>query len=85
MTGRDMKLPIDLALDSVRNQDTPASANFTEDLITLWRNVKEKLETDQWKNKVSIDKKRRKHNFNIGDKVLLSTSNLKLRDLSPKL
>lgn len=46
MTGRDMKLPIDLALESVRNSDIPASANFTEELITLWSSVKDKLEKD---------------------------------------
>ena len=46
MTGRDMKLPIDIALETVRNSDIPASASFAEELVTLWNSVKAKLEKD---------------------------------------
>lgn len=46
-----MKLPIDMALEGVRKSDIPASASFTEELITLWDGVKKKLEKDQYKNK----------------------------------
>ena len=35
ITGRDLKLLVDLALTEVHS-DVPASAPFAEDLITLW-------------------------------------------------
>ena len=56
-TGRDLHLSIDTVLSSGK---VPAATRFSEDLITLWRNCKAKLETVQQQDKRRADRARRK-------------------------
>ena len=77
--------PIDMIVES----KAPAADEFLNKMIRAISHAWENIIKSQMAMKIQADKHHRDHNFQIGDKVMLSTRNLKLPSmhsckLSPK-
>lgn len=81
-TGRDVLLPIDLA---VPKESVPASQNFAEGLATLWQSIRQKMTALHQQEKVVADRSRREAGITVGQQVMLSTKNLQLKSVSGKM
>ena len=76
-------------MDMITESKAPAADDFLKEMVTAISRARENIVKTQIAMKEQADKHRRDHSFKIGDKVLLSTKNLKLpsthsRKLSPK-
>ena len=84
--GIEPLTPLSLLSDSQRQkrqemmQATPAAFSFTERMQKALQVAKKWLEAAQQRDKRVADRKRRNVEYNIGDNVLLSSVNLKLKD-----
>ena len=75
-------LPVDHILAA---GEVPAANKLSEDLITLWRNCRQKLLKVQQQDKARADKARRESGISVGSLVLLSTRSLNLKRVAGKL
>src|SRR3954467_10010512 len=85
MYGMHPRKPIDLIAES----HAPAAEEFIKTMTATISKARENIARAQTAMKIQADKRRRDHNFQIGDKVMLNAKNLKLpsthsRKLSPK-
>jgi hypothetical protein len=85
MYGMHPRKPIDLTAES----RAPAADEFIKTMTSTIKMARENISKAQTAMKIQADKRRRDHDFHIGDKVMLNAKNLKLpsthsRKLSPK-
>ena len=85
MYGMHPRKPIDIIAES----KAPAAQEFIDQMTTAISTARERINRAQIAMKIQADKKHRDHQLKIGDKVMLSTKNLKLPlmhscKLSPK-
>ena len=73
---------MDLAL---LQESVPASLDFSEGLINLWKMTKLRMEELHQKEKRVADRSRRESGISVGQLVMLSTRNLQLKGESGKL
>jgi hypothetical protein len=82
--GRHPATPFDRALP--RESEVPAANQFLQNLADATSAAKDSLRAAQERQATYADRSRREHNFQVGDKVLLSTKNLRPpAGMSPKL
>lgn len=74
--GRRPRVPGDLALPS---SNVPAAQNFSDAMRQRMAHAKKCLRAAQDRQRVATDSCRRDSKFDVGDDVLLSTKNIKLR------
>ncbi len=80
--GRKALFPVDIA---VLPKDVPAAELFVRDLHSTWLKIRERLLQTSDRDIVHADRARRAADITVGDKVLLSTANLRLKYASDKL
>ena len=77
--GREAVLPVDVKLNTAVNRAVnPAVADLHERMGKLWEQATKNLERAQQRQQKAANAKRRKGGFNVGDRVMLSTENIKL-------
>ena len=72
--GREALTPLDLSMKT----DLPAATDFLDRFHSLWEATKNNILRAQQSQRASANKKRRPMEFMEGDKVMLSTENIKL-------
>jgi transposase InsO family protein len=82
MFGRIPRLPLDIALEPLREGDSangrvPAAHDFAARFAPLWQHARENLQRAQADQKRHADKHRREVHYAVGDLVLLSVRDLK--------
>ena len=82
--GMKPRLPVDVALASF-NPKNPAAINRAEQMQTALRFAREHLMSAQERQVLNADRHRRTVHFAVGDRVLLTTEGLQLRNFSNKL
>ena len=85
--GQHPYLPLDVAISSSDNCTNPAAIDRLQQLHNNIELAKKNLLSAQQRQSYYADQHRREVTFNIGDQVLLSTANLKLKvsEQTPKL
>jgi Integrase zinc binding domain/Chromo (CHRromatin Organisation MOdifier) domain len=77
--GREAPLPVDVKLKTpVSSAANPAVEELHKKLEEVWKKATKNLERAQERQKRTADKKRRAEEFAVGDKVLLSTENIRM-------
>ena len=77
--GREMTLPGDVQLGTGVGEGTnPAAGEMAKKMRRVWEEATRQLERAKERQRVGADKRRRKEEFKVGDKVLLSTEHIKL-------
>jgi hypothetical protein len=82
--GREVSVPLDLAIEEARTTRQPDAAARIQQLHRDLDAAKEHLLKAQQRQAHHADKRRREMRFEIGDEVLLSTAHLKLIDGSDR-
>lgn len=80
--GSNPRLPVDIALDAIR---VPAAVDRAEAIRRAVQFGRDHLLTAQQRQARNADRHRRDASFGVGDRVLLSTDGLELRDAGDKL
>ena len=80
--GRKALFPVDVA---VQPANVPAAQLFVRDLKATWEKIRATLLRVQESDKRRADRARREAQVHVGDRVLLSTTNLRLKSQSDKL
>ena len=76
--GREMRLPLDGAIDDARRCRNPEAAERIQRLKEDIERAKENIRKAQQRQGYYADQHRRQVTFKVGDKVLLSTDHLKM-------
>lgn len=76
--GREVHLPLDLALDAARVDRNPDASTRIRKLHKALELAQENIKKAQERQKQGVDHYRRDVEFSIGDEVLLSTAHLKI-------
>jgi hypothetical protein len=77
--GREAALPIDTQLQtSIATEANPAAAALVKRMQEVWKEASKRLVAAKERQKKVADKKRRESEFKVGDKVLLSTENIRM-------
>jgi len=81
MLGRSPRLPLDHALEPLRDSESaagrvPAAHEFAARFKPLWQGAQQKLQQSQAEQKRYADRHRREERFAVGDLVLLSVKDL---------
>jgi hypothetical protein len=78
--GRHPNLPLDEAVKDANVSNNPTAAERVAGLHAAIEQAKAALQRAQQRQKAYADQHRREVEFKVGDKVLLSTENLRLKD-----
>ena len=77
--GREAVLPIDVMMKTkVVTGQNPAADKLAEELKNVWGKAIKSMEKAQQRQGEAVNKKRREVNFEVGDRVLLSTRHIKM-------
>jgi len=76
--GREVSVPLDLAIEEARLSKTPEAAETIRTLHQALEQARSNLVKAQQRQTKNVDPHRREVDFKVGDQVLLSTANLKL-------
>jgi Chromo (CHRromatin Organisation MOdifier) domain len=77
--GREAALPMDVQLQTrIATEANPAAAELVGRMRQVWKEAGKKLEAAKVRQKRTADKKRSESEFKVGDKVLLSTENIRM-------
>jgi hypothetical protein len=77
--GREAVLPMDVAFRTpITTSANPAAGELHQQLEEVWKRATTSLEKAQARQKKAADLKRRAVEYQVGDKVLLSTAEIKL-------
>ena len=76
--GREMTLPVDTRLKTRVAVDNPAVEALGDRLKGIWEKATEQIGRAKQRQEVNANRERREESFAVGDKVMLSTEEMKL-------